>query len=245
MEIRPGVHHVPGLLLSNSYLLQEPAGLTLIDAGMPWDGRKILRYIERIGRHPAELKRILLTHSHPDHTGPLPDLCRQSGAPVAVHQADTMDRGKRGRPWLFYPGQFQLPFWNVPLFRRIPYDDTLRDGQVLPVLGGLEVVHTPGHTPGSVCFYLRSQGVLFTGDMLLANGPIFRRPVFFPGSNLRDYRESVERLACLEFETTCFGHGAPLTVGGTASLREMLEDYSWMAPRWKALKGWSRSLLGR
>ena len=93
MEIRPGIHRIPGLRISNAYLLEDADSLTLIDAGLPWDCGKILRYIESIGRDPQELHRILLTHSHPDHTGPLPDLRRVSGALVAVHHDDT-----RGRP---------------------------------------------------------------------------------------------------------------------------------------------------
>ena len=244
MEIRPGIHRIPGLRISNAYLLEDSDSLTLIDAGLPWDRRKILRYIKSIGRNSEELHRILLTHSHADHTGPLPDLCRDTGALVSVHLDDTRGRAASGRRWLHYSGHIPLPSWNVPLFRRIYYDDTVQDGQTLPVMGGLRVIHTPGHTPGSVCFYLEAEGVLFTGDMLLSNGSDLRRPVYFPGTNFREYRASVERLARIPFETACVGHGRPLMAGGTGRLEEMLEDYNWLAPRWKSLKAWSRPWLG-
>ena len=244
MEIRPGIRRIPGLKISNAYLLEDSDSLTLIDAGLPWDRRKILRFIESIGRNPEELERILLTHSHPDHTGLLPDLCRVSGASVSVHPDDTRGRAGSDRRWLHYSGHIALPSWNVPLFRRIYYDDTLQDGQMLPVRGGLRVIHTPGHTPGSVCFYLEAEGVLFPGDMLLSDGSDFRRPLFFPGTNLREYRASIERLARIPFETACVGHGRPLMAGGTRRLEEMLDDYNWLAPRWKSLKAWARSRLG-
>ena len=243
MEIRPGIHQVPGLKWSNAYLLVEDAELTLIDGGIPGDGSKILRYISQLGHTPQDLTRIVLTHSHPDHSGPMKELARISGATIAVHEKDTRYQPKTGGRRLHYPGQPPAFDWNVPFLRRIPAHETIEDGQVLPVMGGLRVLHTPGHTPGSVCLYLPEQGVLFTGDMLLANGRRFRRPVYFPGTDLKDYRASVERLAELTFDTACVGHGDPIRDGGTARLQEMLDSYSWISPRWIEFKRWARLLF--
>jgi len=111
-------------------------------------------------------------------------------------------------------------------------------------MGGLRVLHTPGHTPGSVCLYLEQQKALFIGDTLLADGVRFRRPVPFPGTNLRQYRESVDRLAQLPFETACVGHGKPLLQDAGTRLGEMLDNYSWMAPLWERLTSRFSSLLG-
>ena len=86
MEILPGIHQVPGLRWSNAYLLVEEDRITLIDAGVRGDGGKILSYIERIGRRPSELDRVIATHSHPDHTGPLKKLLQSFGAVVMVHK---------------------------------------------------------------------------------------------------------------------------------------------------------------
>jgi glyoxylase-like metal-dependent hydrolase (beta-lactamase superfamily II) len=218
VEVRPGIHQIPGLRWSNAYLLVEDAGLTLIDGGLPGDGTKILRYINQLGRSPQDLHRIVLTHSHPDHSGPMKDLSRLSGATIAVHQKDTRYRPKTGKRWLHYPGQPPALDWNIPFLRRIPAHEILEDGQELPVMGGLKVLHTPGHTPGSVCLHLQEHGVLFTGDMLLANGCRFRRPVYFPGTNLGDYRASVERLAGSTFDTACVGHGNPVLEQGPERL---------------------------
>ena len=243
MEVRPGIHQVPGLRWSNAYLLVEDQGLTLIDAGVPGDGKKILRYIAHIGRSAQELSRVVLTHSHPDHTGPVKELSRLTGAVISVHPGDTRLRAKTNGRWLHYPWQPPAWDWDVPLLRRIPAHQLLEDGQELPVFGGLKVLHTPGHTPGSVCLLLPKHGVLFTGDMLLADGRRFRRPVYFPGTNLGDYRASVERLAGLTFNTACVGHGKPLLEGGAARLQEMLEHYAWMSPRWTEVKRWVRLML--
>ena len=231
MEILPGIHRVPGLRWSNSYLIVEEKQLTLVDAGLPGDGRKILNYISRIGRTPLELERLIVTHSHPDHTGSLKMLSQLTGATVMAHQADTRPRGKNETNWLHYPGQPPSFDWNVPFLQRIPAHEFIEDGQLLPVLSGLRVVHTPGHTAGSVCLYLDEQKLLFTGDTLIADGYCFRRPVPFPGTNFRDYRVSVDRLARLPFETACVGHGQPLLGSGAVALQEMLKNYFWFAPR--------------
>lgn len=245
MEILPGIHQVPGLHWSNAYLLVEGGELTLIDAGMPWDGRKILQYIRSIGRDSAELVRVILTHSHPDHTGPLRGLSRRTGAAVAAHRADTCEGVKPGEHWLHYSAQPPTFGWNVPFLHRIPAHQFIEDGQPLPVLGGLQVLHTPGHTPGSVCLYWAKQGVLFTGDTLLSDGYTFRRPIPFPGTNLKEYRASVERLAQLPFEVACVGHGKPVLQGGSARLQEMLDRYLWITPRWSQFKQWARFRFSR
>ena len=244
MEILPGIHQVPGLTWSNAYLLVEENNLTLVDAGLPGEGKKILDYIGRIGRSPLELERLIVTHSHPDHTGSLKLLSGITGATIMAHQADTRREAKTGSNWLHYPGQPPSFAWNLPFLHRIPAHEFIEHGQLLPVMGGLRVVHTPGHTPGSVCLYLEEQQVLFTGDTLIADGHCFRRPVPFPGTNFRDYRASVERLDRLSFETACVGHGRPVLEGGSARLQEMLNSYFWLAPRWSWLKRRSRSLLG-
>ena len=89
MEILPGIHQVPGLRWRNSYLLVDDKALTLVDASLPGDGEKILDYIRRIGRNPTELGRIIVAHSHPDHTGPLKALSQTTGAIVMAHRSDT------------------------------------------------------------------------------------------------------------------------------------------------------------
>ena len=245
MEILSGVHLIPDLRWSNAYLLVEEERLTLVYAGLPGAAKKIFRYIQHIGRSPSELERVIVTHSHPDHTGPLKRLSQRTGADVMAHQADTRCEEKTKSRWLHYPGQPPALPWDLPFLHRIPIHELVNDGQVLPVLGGLRVLHTPGHTPGNVCLYLVEQKVLFTGDTLIADGHRFRRPVPFPGTNFRDYRASLDRLAQLPFETACVGHGSPVTQAASARLRELLDNYSWMAPRWAWVKRRSRSLLGR
>ena len=120
MEILPGIHQVPGLKWSNAYLVVEEAGLTLVDAGLPGAWKQIFRYIESIKRSPSELIRVIVTHSHPDHTGPLKKLSQMTGAKIMAHPADTRWEGKTKSNWLHYPTQPPTFGWNVPLLHRDP-----------------------------------------------------------------------------------------------------------------------------
>jgi glyoxylase-like metal-dependent hydrolase (beta-lactamase superfamily II) len=100
----------------------------------------------------------------------------------------------------------------------------LRDGDVLPVLGGLEVIHTPGHTPGSVCLYAARDRVLFTGDVLQHR---FGRLSFASRLYSDDYRRArrtAQRLSSLDVETIVFSHFPPLTEGAAETLAELTRN---------------------
>jgi glyoxylase-like metal-dependent hydrolase (beta-lactamase superfamily II) len=91
---------------------------------------------------------ILLTHAHDDHVRVAPELARRTGAPLYLHPADE-------------------PLWKLVHPDR-PMPQPLADGQEI---GGLRVLHTPGHSPGAVCFYAPDLGCVFTGDTLFYGGP--------------------------------------------------------------------------
>jgi glyoxylase-like metal-dependent hydrolase (beta-lactamase superfamily II) len=135
---------------------------------------------------------VLCTHGHDDHVRVAPDLGRAVQAPVLLHPAD-------------------LPVWR--LTHGAPPDGDLSDGQQIEVGGlELEVVHTPGHAPGAVCFYARELGVVFTGDTLFRGGP---------GATGRSFSDSAlilrsiqDRLLSLPDETIVkTGHGDDTTIG--------------------------------
>lgn len=131
MEILPGIHQVSGLRWSNAYLLVEEDRITLIDAGLPGDGGKILRYIERIGRRPSELDRVIVTHSHPDHAGQLKKLLQGFGAVGMIHKADTRNRIDANSVMLYYPWQPPTFSWNMPFLHHIPVHELIEDGQIV------------------------------------------------------------------------------------------------------------------
>ena len=238
----PGVHKVDRTIGSNVYLLVDDHYLALVDTGLPGNAVKIERYIEGLGRNTSDLRWVILTHGHPDHSGTILALRRRSDFKVLVHQND-VKWDKEGRPRVHYVSQPLALEWDVPFFQRILPDELIDEGYTLPILGGLEVLHTPGHTPGSISLYLTELKVLLTGDTLLSDGKMFTRPFPFPGTDGKLYRRSVERLAGLNFEVACVGHGRPIVGRAAENLREMIRHYFWSGSGWNLVPRLSSSLF--
>ena len=134
MEIVPRIHHIQKARRPNTYLLVDE-DLTLIDAGYPGNDDIVVEYIEGIGRQAEELKPVLITHSHPDHTGSLAELKELASIEVMVHEADTSIYGQ-GRHLVSYLSVFGATSLPIPFLCKTVADEFLREGQVLPILGG-------------------------------------------------------------------------------------------------------------
>jgi len=220
LEIAPGIHQIPNTRWSRVYLIEDER-LTLVDAGLPWGVKKIVAYIRSIGRREEEIDTVLMTHSHPDHSGGAPPIRDLTGAGILAHARDTKSEDGNGAS-LSFMGIFGSTGLAIPFLQRAPVKWIIEEGDVLPMHGGVRVIHTPGHTPGSVCFLLEDEGVLFSGDTLFSNGEGVSRSVPFPGYNRDEYRMSLERLAGLEFEVLCGGHGRVLNGGASDRFRDLL-----------------------
>jgi glyoxylase-like metal-dependent hydrolase (beta-lactamase superfamily II) len=142
------------------------------------------------------VKAILCTHAHDDHVTVAGELSDRFGAPVWLHPADE------------------------PLWRQTHPDrdyQPLADGDVIVIAGtALEVLHTPGHAPGAVCFYAAGLGVLFSGDTLFQGGPGATGRSF---SSFEDIVESIQRqlLALPAATVVKTGHGDDTTIGAEGS----------------------------
>jgi glyoxylase-like metal-dependent hydrolase (beta-lactamase superfamily II) len=222
----PGVHRL-NLGIVNAYLLDAEDGLTLIDTGMALTRPLLLRGIAAAGRRVADIRRILVTHAHPDHTGALAYLKRASGARVYMHpdDAELVRRGHALRPGLRPPPHpvyrvvVPLAMWAVP--RRVEpaeTDQLVRDGERLDVAGGMRVVGFPGHSAGQVSYlWERHGGVLFAGDV--AANQLGRLDVAIVYEDYPQGLRDIARLASLDFDTACFGHGPPIVGGAAAAVR--------------------------
>jgi glyoxylase-like metal-dependent hydrolase (beta-lactamase superfamily II) len=218
---------------TNAYLLVSDDGVTLIDSGTTGQQGTIIEAISETGRTPADLKNILITHHHSDHTGSLASLVETTGAKAYVHPLDApITRGDE--PVASPNPDVRLGRMLKPLLMRlqpsrmptVAIEREVVDGDELPIGGGLKVVHTPGHTAGHVSYlWPQSGGVLFAGDAagkLTEVGP----PVGMFGMFTEDHeqaKESFRKLAALEFDTACFGHGGALTGKAHADFRRAVE----------------------
>jgi glyoxylase-like metal-dependent hydrolase (beta-lactamase superfamily II) len=213
----PGVAEIQ-LTRVKAHLILDP-DLALVDCGYAGQAPSLRRAIAGHGRDPATLATVVLTHGHPDHAGSARELAA-SAARILIHPADGERLALTWRDVARRPSRGAV---FAALTPEPPHFQPIEDGDVLPMLGGLRVIHTPGHTPGSVCLYGARDRVLFVGDTLQRR---FGRLSFASSLYSDDYRtarRSVKRLAELDVRTIVFGHFAPLEEGATAALAMLAE----------------------
>ena len=232
--IEPGLWRIPlpmpsGPPFLNVYLIRSGDGWILVDAGFGMKGifDELAAGFAHAGVAPADLRLILLTHVHPDHAGNAPRLAELSGAPIHLHAADA-----RLLSWILRPGAAELMGDRLlaagaepekvtasveacarlfALFPPLPDALPLEDGQAFETeLGTLEVLHTPGHSPGHVCLYLRERGILIAGDTVLDG--------IFPNVGIADghdcfgeFLATLDRLERLPEPRILPSHGLPFS----------------------------------
>lgn len=208
--------HTVSLGFVNAYLIVDADGLTLIDTGIPSSGKKIRRYIEGLGKSITDLKRIVLTHSDGDHMGSAAELKRASGATLYASpiEADAIAQGRASREIATSGLRGMIVRSLIKILMRpkpVEVDIRCSEGYRIPAGGGLEVLETPGHTPGHISLYVRDQGILFAGDsMRSVDGALVGSagPVNWDDEKSR---ASVRKQAELKPDIVCVGHGPVLT----------------------------------
>jgi glyoxylase-like metal-dependent hydrolase (beta-lactamase superfamily II) len=232
-QVAPGVDRL-GDDVVNFYLVDHPDGLVLIDAGLPGHLSQLREHLARSGRSMDDIRAVLLTHGHPDHTG-LAGPLQRAGAEIWVHQQDApiladgprtaMRHAKPERSILRYllrrpaaigtplhlarKGAFTAP--PVPDVRTFDADQRLEE-----VPGRPQTLVLPGHTPGSTAYLFADRGLLFTGDALVTHdgltghtGPTVVCRGFTHDSAAA--LTSLDRLDELAATTLLPGHGRPFT----------------------------------
>jgi len=210
MEIYPGVHLLKNIFV-NLFLIVDKGHLTLIDTGISGNQKKILAYINTLGLPLTALDRIIITHADGDHYGSLAHLQKTVSAESHANQieAEAIRKGTSSR--LLKPEGINKFLYALvsPLVRTQParIDQTITDGQMFPILGGLQAIHTPGHTPGHISLFSPTAGILFAGDSInVSHGKL----VPSSGANTWDLRQaelSFDMQVKLNPAIVCAGHG--------------------------------------
>ncbi len=200
-------------------MLQDADGLTLVDTSIVNAGDKILAQLKAAGHEPSAVKRILITHGHPDHVGSLPQLRAATGAEVWCHPLEKPII-QDNQPVVRRPSGFRPPETKV---KPTMVDRTFNGEETLPILGGLQVIHTPGHAPGHVSFWHPANKLLITGDVIFYLMNKMTLPFAFLTADMDENKRSIKKLIALKPETLLFGHGQPIVKTAAAPLQEFAQ----------------------
>jgi glyoxylase-like metal-dependent hydrolase (beta-lactamase superfamily II) len=233
MKLADGLHRI-GSDFVNSYLVEDAAGVTIVDAGLPGHWRELEKELTQLGRSLDDVRGVVLTHGDTDHIGFAERLRQQNGISVYVHEHDAARaRGEVKKPNAGWGPIKVRPFmgflWysarhgglRIPPVREVV---TFTDGAVLDLPGSPRLIHIPGHTPGSVAVHVPAADALFVGDAMttgnVLTGELGPRPAPFtldPEAALA----SLAKLETVEATWVLPGHGAPWLGGVAEAVRQV------------------------
>lgn len=226
-QIIPNLYQIP-MDGTSAFLLVEDE-ITVIDAGWRGKGSRVLDFLRTLGRSPEEISYIISTHYHLDHIGGVAQLKDSSPGRAAIHESEIQYVERKSGEKLPNPAKNRLlglllspvlSFYHPPSFS---VDLPLQDGTRLHQLGGMEVIHTPGHTPGSISLHFPQQGLLIAGDALQYKRNRLGLPSRWFSSDMEQAKESVRRLARLDFDTLCLSHFLAIQSGAARVLRDFAD----------------------
>jgi hydroxyacylglutathione hydrolase len=193
----------------------------LIDTGMPGNAARIVEFLKPLAKEEMESFTIILTHSDIDHSGSVAELKEKLGnVKVAIHEADAPCLTGE-KPFKEVRGLLGLVFKAMSPFMKfepVRPDVLLKDGEQVD---GLTVIHTPGHTRGSICLYSERLKAMFVGDALRTDKN--RNPKLPSATmtlNIAEAKNSIRKIASYEFELLLPGHGPPILTDASEKVRE-------------------------
>jgi glyoxylase-like metal-dependent hydrolase (beta-lactamase superfamily II) len=211
----------------------EDDGLTLIDTGTKGSAEKIFSAIKDGGKNPYDIKRIILTHAHPDHAGSAEQIKRMLRVPVMAHREDAkilrygigfrkeicLTPGLKN--WLIYELAIKRSGINI---EPVVIDEQLNDNDLLPLIGGIRVIHTPGHSKGHISLLAEKEEVLIAGDLLTNSAGLILSVIY---ENMAEGISSIMKVTDLDFDKMVFGHGRPILKDAGSIMRQAFVNYDY------------------
>jgi glyoxylase-like metal-dependent hydrolase (beta-lactamase superfamily II) len=204
---------------ASAFVLVSSDGFTLIDTGMTGRTQQLMAQLEENRYALSKLQTIVLTHCHCDHAGGAAELVERSGAKVAAHQDEI--------PYITQEEILPASPWCQRLMLRHQYgidhiDIVLQDGDTINALGGLHVIHVPGHTPGSIALYQTERRIMFFGDVMFNQKRGLRIAPDSFNTDTAQTEKAARKLAAYPIDIACFGHGPPMLEHAGEDIRKTL-----------------------
>jgi glyoxylase-like metal-dependent hydrolase (beta-lactamase superfamily II) len=239
-DVAPGVHRIEDAY-TNYYLLEDGGSITVVDAGLPRSWGSVQAALRELGKSPANVEAIVLTHAHFDHVGFAERARKDWAVPVWVHERDS----SLSRHPLHYEHEHTklhhltdpkgllilatMVVNGMPVTKGVSEVRAFSTDEELDVPGRPRPIHVPGHTWGSAALHLPDRGVLIAGDAFVTMDPYTGRtgPRIVSGAATADSREamaSLQRLVDTRADTVLVGHGEPWTGGIESAVAEAREN---------------------
>lgn len=210
-----------GKIAIHPTLLWDEQMAVLVDTGMPGSWELIRAAMIKAGVSPKKLKAIIITHQDIDHIGSLPEIVQAYSGQIEVYAHELDQPYIEGKLPLIKTSpermaamlaalpeeerkMMQAIFENPP---KAKVDKILADGDVLPIFGGIGVIHTPGHTPGHISLYVQNSKTLIAGDAMVYMGGMLRGPVPQTTLDMDTALQSLKKLQDTEIQSVICYHG--------------------------------------
>lgn len=239
-DVAPGVHRLERAA-TNVYLVEVDDRLLVVDAGLPRMWAQLHQALTHLGKTPADVAGVLLTHGHFDHVGMAARIQREWNVPIWVHQADSAlarhpYRYQREQSRIFFPLRHPA---SLPILGRMAaagalwvrgVDDLEPVGIGSELPGGPTLIHTPGHTFGHVAVHFPDRDAVIVGDALVTVDPYTGRvgPRVVPGAataNVALARQSLSAVVDTHAKVVLPGHGDPWDQGIETAVDQALERH--------------------
>jgi glyoxylase-like metal-dependent hydrolase (beta-lactamase superfamily II) len=210
---------------ANAVVLRHKDELTLVDTGFAGKEQLVYDAIKKLGMRESDLKHIVLTHAHPDHLGSAGALLGRIQATTWIHEEDA-DIAEHGGPFRFMTpakGLMQKLLYKMvwkpgSSVAPVRIDNRIKEGDTLPIAGGLEVIHTPGHCAGQVALLWQGTRLLIGADVG-SNMLGLSDPLGFEDEALG--HRSQAKLAKRTFDAAAFGHGSVIKAKASDVVRRV------------------------
>lgn len=227
VEIAPRLFRIGtmGAYVNSFAFVNDDGSVTLVDCGYEKAPAKLVGELALLGKHPKDVVTILLTHAHDDHVGGAAEMIRRSAAQqVLMHELDAelAASGKTpDRDGSTVSGRLMS---RLPQRRYSPFQvtRTLREGDVVDAAGGLQVIHTPGHTNGHISLLHSASETLITGDSIFNMTSRLTWGLSGFCVSYQQSKQSARRFLELDFKTAAFTHGPEIRDRGKDRIKQFL-----------------------